>query len=158
GLQPHSHRDRRLLAAGLQRVRRPRDRRELHRVPGPGGRLVRNPGDHHRSGPHRQRCRLPQPRLGPTLRRPRHPPQPHPPLPAAPAPSGRAPTGRGGPSTPPRRPGGLFHGPGPPPPAAPAPLTAGSTATTITATTPPSAAHPPAESPTSPATTPRPSA
>src|SRR5829696_4458906 len=44
---------------------------------------------------------------------------------------------------------------GPQKPAEPAPLTAGSTATTITATTPPSAAHPSDESPTWPGRTSR---
>ena len=72
-LHPHPHRDRRVLAARVQRVRRRREHRQLRRVPRPGRRLVREPGHHDRTDPDRQRQRLPQPRLARPLRRARHP-------------------------------------------------------------------------------------
>ena len=72
----------------------------------------------------------------------------------APAPTGQPPTAKSNASTAPCSTNGPTPASGDQKPPAPAPLTAGSTATTITDTTPPSAAHPSAVSPTWPGTTP----
>lgn len=52
-LHLHPHCDRRVQPSRLQRVRRHRERDQLHCVPGPGCRLVLSPGDHDRTDPDR---------------------------------------------------------------------------------------------------------
>ena len=89
-------------------------------------------------------------RLARPLRRARHPPHPHPALPARHQRQSRTLQPH------PRRRMGLRPTLEIRTPAEPEPLTACSTATTITDTTPPSAAHPPAASPTWQGTTPSP--
>ena len=146
-LHPHPHRDRRLLAARLQRVRRHREHRQLRRVPRPSRRLVRRHEASRSSGSSPTTATATAASPGATA-----------------APSSASATPAPGPTTPPptaRSNGSTAPSPtnGPTPDsgnqnaAEPAPLTASSTATTITDTTPPSAAHPPAASPTWPGTT-----
>ena len=134
-------RHRRLQPPRLHRSPHRRTRRHRGGVLAPRRRVLRRARHHRRTGPHRQRQLLPQPRL---QHRPRpHDPHLHPALPARHQRQGRALQPH------PAKPNGPTPNPGDQKANAPAALPDGSTSTTITDTTPPSAAHPSAASATS---------